>query len=199
MKKILIVLLFISSVAFAQNSKYIAALDDTSKQLESDLQNIEDNTDVDIDDLIEAARFELKNMDQATNDMAEEIKKANFKVSEITEYLTESQKSLYRMKIAVDQMGARMQESNEWLAAAYDDLDSADAKIAMLKVSLEIKTAQVRLIPVSFAFGTAFGVGASVAISGISQDNSTMTWAGVGTAGASALIWSIGHWLFEWW
>ena len=46
--------------------------------------------------------------------------------------------------------------------------------------------------------GFSFGVGVPLIIEGIRSDNSTMLWSGVGTIGMGALVWALGHYVFQW-
>jgi septation ring formation regulator EzrA len=204
MKKYICIVLFslCSIIVYAQNSQiYTETIQDLTSTLSNDLESIKENTDIDIDDLIEAAKNELRIMDDSAAQMAEDIKKANFKVSEITEYLNESQKSLSRMKVAVDEMGDRMQESNEWLAAAYDDLDSADAKIAMLQVAISIKDAQLKMVPINSIWHVANGaaITSGIFVMASNPDNITAGAIISGCGLVSELIWWGGHLIFKLW
>jgi hypothetical protein len=93
-----------------------------------------------------------------------------------------------------------MQDSNEWLAAAYEDLDTADQQIAMMKIRLDIQSKQISRIPASFAFGAiGFGIGTPLIIEGLQSDNQAMLYSGAITIGVSAAVWAFGHYFFLWW
>jgi Ca2+/H+ antiporter len=94
-----------------------------------------------------------------------------------------------------------MQASNEWLAAAYDDIDllekqNADLKIQNAKLAASAKRSGI----IGFSFGgVALGVGVPFIIGGARLDNQTMIWAGAGTLIGTGGIWALGHFLFNWW
>ena len=79
----------------------------------------------------------------------------------------------------------------------YNQARLAMANIAMLQRQLA-KARRGSIIGYTIG-GVSFGVGTPLIIEGIRQDNSTMLWSGVGTIGVSALVWPLGHFVFDWW
>jgi hypothetical protein len=94
-----------------------------------------------------------------------------------------------------------MQASDEWLAAAYDDIDLLEQRNADLKIQNEkLRTQAKRGALFGFAFGgVSFGVSAPLLIEGARTDNQTMMWAGAGTLVGAGGIWALGRCLFNWW
>jgi hypothetical protein len=94
-----------------------------------------------------------------------------------------------------------MQAGNEWLVAAYDDLDLLDQQNADLKIKNEKLRAQAKCgALIGFGFGgVSFGIGVPLLIEGMRTDNQTMMWAGTGTLIGTGGIWALGHFLFNWW
>jgi hypothetical protein len=204
MKKFLVIaLLLISFSVYGQNSSL--AVEQVSTELTDLRGNLEAvPSDPNIDDLVASALAELDAMDQSTADMVAAMQNANTSNAQLKSYLDESQRALARMKVGLDQVSERMQESNEWLAAAYEDLDAADAKIAMMKVAAEIRDKQLARVPINsvwhVANGVVFGSGLTMMI--IQKDISADPWIGRGlviAGAASEAFWWIGHLLFEWW
>jgi hypothetical protein len=73
----------------------------------------------------------------------------------------------------------------------------AAANIANLQYRLERSR---RGAMVSFAAGSvSFGVGITLLAEGIRSDNRAIMWAGAGTAAGGALVWAVGHYVFQWW
>jgi hypothetical protein len=94
-----------------------------------------------------------------------------------------------------------MQASNEWLTAAYDDIDLLEQQNAYLKIQNEKLRAQAKRGALfGFTFGgVSFGVGVPLLIEGARTDNQTMMWAGAGTLVGTGGIWALGHFLCNWW
>jgi hypothetical protein len=94
-----------------------------------------------------------------------------------------------------------MRESDEWLAAAYDDIDLLEKQNAGLKIQNEkLHSKAKRGALFGFGFGgVSFGVGAPLLIEGARTDNQTMMWLGAGTLIGTGGIWALGHFLFNWW
>jgi hypothetical protein len=94
-----------------------------------------------------------------------------------------------------------MQASNEWLAAAYNDIDLLEKQNADLKIQNEkLRIQAKRRALFGFTFGgVSFGVGVPLLIEGARTDNQTMLWAGAGTLVGTGGIWALGHFLFNWW
>jgi len=82
-------------------------------------------------------------------------------------------------------------------AEIYNQARLAMANIAMLQRQLA-KARRGSIVGYSIG-GVSFGVGTPLIIEGIRQDNRTMLWSGVGTIGVSAIVWSLGHFVFDWW
>lgn len=115
--------------------------------------------------------------------------------------ITQLSENLAKAQIWADQMGQRLQENNEDLAAAYDHLDLLNLQNATLKIEAEkywSKAQRNGLIGFGFA-GVGFGVGTPLMIEGIQSDNQTMLWTGAGTIIGTTGIWLLGHYVFHWW
>jgi hypothetical protein len=53
---------------------------------------------------------------------------------------------------------------------------------------------------IGFSFGAvSFGIGTPLIVEGIRSDNQTMMWSGAGAAIGTGLVWTIGHYVFQWW
>jgi hypothetical protein len=98
-------------------------------------------------------------------------------------------------------MAERLQENNEDLAKAYEDLDYLEQQTSLFKIEAEKYQVQAKRNGlIGFGFGVVgFGVGTPLLIEGIQSDNQTMLWTGAGTIAITGVVWAAGHYLFSWW
>ncbi len=100
-----------------------------------------------------------------------------------------------------DEMGRRLQENNEDLAAAFTNLDALSHQNADLKLQSARLQNQARrngLIGFGFA-GIGFGAGVPLVVEGVQRGNRSMALSGGGVIIGSAGLWLLGRYVFHWW
>jgi len=98
----------------------------------------------------------------------------------------------------------RMQDAEEGALALLEEnveiFQRAKNIVARLTLLERQLAKSKRSVTVGFVVGSvSFGVGTPLIVEGVRNDNSAMLWSGVGTIGATALVWSLGHYVFDWW
>jgi len=88
-------------------------------------------------------------------------------------------------------MGQRLQENNEDIAAAYEDIKKLEKQITQLKRGQYAS-------PILFSIS---GFGAGMAVNELIKNDFNPNRLGI-YSGVSLLsfgVWAIGHWLINWW
>jgi uncharacterized coiled-coil protein SlyX len=140
-------------------------------------------------------------LDQQLTALQEQLANSEITITDLRKLLSESLETIAALRGNLNQVSERMQASNEWLAAAYDDIDLLEKQNADLKIQNEKLAASVKrggIIGFSFG-GIAFGAGVPLVIEGVRMDNQTMMWAGAGVLIGTGGIWALGHYLLDWW
>lgn len=94
-----------------------------------------------------------------------------------------------------------MQDSNEWLAAAYDELDEYDKKIAGYEKQIKNNAIST---PIFIGVGSLGSLAGGIMIGvGVSTNNDTLAKAGAIVTAASiggvGITWAAGHWALKIW
>jgi uncharacterized coiled-coil protein SlyX len=124
--------------------------------------------------------------------------------SELKAKLAEASATIARLRIGLDQIGDRMQSSNEWLAEAYEELDELDKQIAVLTLRISMYESMHKRSIIGFAVGgVTIGIGSAFVGYGIHElstgsysTNAIIT--GSVVIGVGAAVWTVGY-LFNWW
>jgi hypothetical protein len=115
-------------------------------------------------------------------------------LSKAGEIIGNLKKSLTGATNWANRMGERLQENNEDIARAYEQLDAADA------YAIKLQKKANRSGPVSISFGLIGGAGlAWGATDAIYSQNSMKAVYGACAGLVTFGLWAIGHWTFDWW
>jgi hypothetical protein len=123
------------------------------------------------------------------------------RLSAATQTIAQLSANLKKAQDWAEQMGQRLQDNNEDLANAYNNLDTLTQQNAYLKqqaAGLQARAGRNGLIGFAFA-GIGYGVGIPLMVEGIRADNQTMLWSGAGSIIGSTGIWLLGRYVFNWW
>ena len=133
-------------------------------------------------------------------DVREKLSSTHSLNAELLAKLENASSTIVELRTGLDQVSERMQSSNEWLAAAYDDLEELDKTVAVLKVNLELaKEAAKRNGTIGFSVGgVSVGLVGAGSVLLMNDAKSTTGWVMFGAGGAIAVAWTIGH-VMAWW
>jgi len=97
-----------------------------------------------------------------------------------------------------------LEEAQKNVDIAVDRMQDAEDYARLIDAQNEVFRQEAQRLKKSSVVGYAvggisFGVGVPLIAEGIRQDNSAMLWTGVGAIGVGAIVWSVGHYVFEWW
>ncbi len=186
-----------STPSLAQNSTPQTLPEQNSQELSTELQDLLNQGD----DLFEMLDNQLAELQEQLTSSETTIIGLQTLLSEAKQTITQLSENLTKAQAWSDQMGERLQENNEDLAAAYDHLDMLHQQNTLLKNEAETLRKQAGkngLIGFGFA-GAGFGVGMPLLVEGIRTDNQAMLWGGAGSIIGTAGVWLLGHYVFHWW
>jgi uncharacterized phage infection (PIP) family protein YhgE len=165
----------------------------SSTQLQ-DLLNQGDNLFKTLDGQLAGLQTQLADSETTITSLQASLNQAKQTIARLSQNLTKAQDW-------ANQMGQRLQENNEDLSAAYDNLDTLSQQNADLKqraAGLQAQAGRSGLIGFCFA-GIGYGAGMPLILEGIRADNQTMLWSGAGAIIGSTGIWLLGRYLCGWW
>jgi hypothetical protein len=141
-------------------------------------------------DLIKASVRESENLNQLVSNLKERQTKSGEQIRLLETSLEKSQDMLGRLQSALSQVGERLQEVNEDLAASYDYVDSIERENKRLK----------RGAAIGFCFGGAgFLGGTPLLAEGLRTGDVKLALSGAAVIAGTSGIWAAGHFLFHWW
>ncbi|GAB6393407.1 MAG: hypothetical protein MdMp014T_2780 [Treponematales bacterium] len=140
--------------------------------------------------LIKASVRESENLNRLVSNLKGQQTKSGEQIRLLEVSLQKSQDALGMLQTALSQVGERLQEANEDLAASYDYMDSIERENKRLK----------RGAAIGFCFGAAgcFG-GTPLLAEGLRTGDAKLALSGAAVIAGTSGIWAAGHFLFHWW
>lgn len=178
-------------------------LDDSSNQLppnsnepEKPLSN-PNSMFQDLRTLIDSGMRGLEESNSALTELEQQLGTLKAETQEQRRLLEDSRNLVTSLKRSLAEALASVDVAVDRMTDAEDYALYIDAQNVLLKQQSE-KYRKSALSGFLFG-GVSFGVGVPLMVEGARTDNRTMALSGAVTAGAGVLIWSAGHFIFQWW